>query len=913
MIFQKTQLFLLVCCSCIALLLMAGSVQSSSYIAEIEKINASVEEDRANMEKNIDIAYVAALDRINEYCNANSKRRADANIKEDRMFLQNSDTILMRYAADRSACACLLPVIIEKYAAELADQNQDPETIQDKLANIAQELSHSYVDLLDTKEKDLHMKKAIENKHADLCDKWKAAAKEVEALLKQIAQTEKENSAQNLPNAPSPDLLSFIEDWKRLVANQAEIRDSLVSLLKDALLQLENEYIIGIGKKGKYLSFVRSTTEFMFLTEYIDMVDRYYFSNTPPNPLNSTPLPNFRLEAFSANNIAILENTFKDRGIIFVKAHQEDGILRERLNELRCLYRDFIQPNPLMIDLEFRMPEILARSVLYINEKYPKHVDKTHGLIGCLFKELDSFLKLYKYGKKYDTDNYSQHFQSVISPLLEKNKRIVNLAISVAEDPELFKTQNKIDKLLDEIKDLTALHKGPSEHAIDLSLGSSMDEEIMKKWVQAVFQLPEPPLYYDLTKEDSNDLIQKYKAYKKHRRNAKASWSSYLVKDIASPQIKEKVQTLANVLDGTTALVEYVVGCMMSTVKDGKSQSFQIISKSDLFTHCFYVIDSSVAFISTAVYNRRISDLNLSLVNPLEEYKKALMDTYIKCFRTTPKDLDKETRASISLASFYANPKVTTSVCIEMLNTLRMVYSSTTNLELHFMPISAFRNAINVFRRTQAKLEGYREKALAYSTPRPAPEAPVSIDMQQKIQEKARFIDETFSKCREFGLSVIQDPVVKIIRWLNDLLEPQLTDLQKCIDSLDPSINSSLCKESLNNVEDCLGSLYSDLMDKRNYTKKQNTLDSKIQMLIQNLEFRYYDFIDFWYKLMGFNDNPNPAEDNDNGQSNANDTNVSSISDIWAFLSKNSFIICGVSALLVIGGGIVSLLLLKRK
>ncbi|KAI5191569.1 hypothetical protein NECID01_1519 [Nematocida sp. AWRm77] len=891
---KQAKLFLLICCICLALLLMVRGTDltlNTYYIAEIQKINASVEEDRAKIETDKSTAYVAALAGMNEYCATNSKRRSDANIKEVSMFLQNSDTILKRYAADRRACMCLLPLLVEKYAAQLTAKKQDPEKVQDTLRKIAQDLFYNYSFFLEENHEDNHLETVITTEHAALCDKWKAAAKEVEALLEVLAQTEKEDSAQNLPNAPSPDLLSFIEDWKRLVANQAEIRDSLVSLLKDALPRLEDKYFNDTRKKEEYISFIRNTTEFMFLTEYTGMLDRYYFSNTPSNSPNSTPPPDFRLETFAADTLLVLGNTFKDRGIVFAKTHQEDGILRERLNELCCLYRDFIQPKHCTGSVETTAPDRIATDVLYNNQKYPKHTDKSRALSTCSFKALKGFQELYTYGKGSAPDKYCQHFQSVISPLLEKANGVVNVAISVAEDPELFKTQNKIDKLLDEIKDLTALHKAPNGHAIDLSLGSSMDEEIMKKWVQAAFQLPELPVYYDMAKEDSNDLIQNYKAYKKNRRNAKASWSSYLVKDIASPPIKEKVQALETMLDGINTLVECIVGCMMNTVKD--DALLRNLAGGIVFTHYLYAIDKPVALIAIALYNRTVQDLNLSLVNPLEEYQKALMDTYIKCFRTTPKDLDQETRADLSLASFYANPKATAGVCTELLDVLRMLDASTTNLEQHFRTVSAFSDAIKVFRSTQAKLEGHREKALAYSTPRPVSEASVSIDMQLQIQKKFCFMDEIFSKYREAGRPVHLEYVLEVINWAQGTTF-QLTDLQKCIDSLDPSINTSPCKESLEDVGKCLHSLVLYLNRKLTGIKKQIVLEYNIG------EGHYIFEVEYFYGII----QPLSLKDiEDNGK----DARATGTMEASIALLSSPYIVCGVTILLAVGGVVAAI------
>ncbi|KAI5191713.1 hypothetical protein NECID01_1594, partial [Nematocida sp. AWRm77] len=182
---NQIEISLFICCVYISLLFMVSGTDSAPHIVyatEMEKINASVEEDRVAMKTGIDTAFVSVNSEMNNYCAKHRNRNVRNNTpnhpnrEDSSMMAQDSSEILKRYAADRRACACLFPLLVEKYAAQLTAKKQDPEKVQDTLTKIAQDLFYNYSFFLEENHEDNHLETVITTEHAALCDKWKAAA-----------------------------------------------------------------------------------------------------------------------------------------------------------------------------------------------------------------------------------------------------------------------------------------------------------------------------------------------------------------------------------------------------------------------------------------------------------------------------------------------------------------------------------------------------------------------------------------------------------------------------------------------------------------------------------------------------------------------------------------------------------------
>ncbi|KAI5190749.1 hypothetical protein NECID01_1116 [Nematocida sp. AWRm77] len=460
---------------------------------------------------------------------------------------------------------------------------------------------------------------------------------------------------------------------------------------------------------------------------------------------------------------------------------------------------------------------------------------------------------MYECAKESPLHNYRLYFQSVIYPLLEKANYIIDMAASVAETPE------KLAKLVDEIKVINVLHNAPNGHEIDLSLGSSMDEETMKKWVQAAFRLSEPPVYYDMAKEDTkNIIIQNYKDSRNHRRNVEEFWSSYFIKPDTSTKTKETVHTLASMVRGTVILLEYIAGCMVNTVKD--DEYIRDTVGSIVFGNYFYVIDNFFAFISTAVCRRVVYEAIWSIDESLKGYKDDMVHICLNSFGKDKIDLSPDVRKNVSLYRFYADSSITDTVFTEMLETLRMLDLSTSNLEKHFK--LACRDSIKVFRNMRANLGKYRMKTLVFS-----PSTPVFVKMQ--IQESCFLIKEMLAKYHEPEKAFKSCSVLEIVSWVQNI-SLQLSKLQKCADRLDDSI-SKPCKDSLRSMKLCLKVLNVYLGKKLDCTKEQTMLGSNIQALIQSIESEYASLDTILSPLHPNHTNTNTNINSDtNGNTNTN-------------------------------------------
>ncbi|KAI5190750.1 hypothetical protein NECID01_1117 [Nematocida sp. AWRm77] len=298
---KQVKLSQLVFSICILLLFMPSTTHSSTCITEMDKINVSVEEDRVKMRSDIDTACITAVTEMNAYCSKTSSldsSSSSTNIKDSTMLPQDRSEILKRYALDRRASACLLPLLVEKYAEKLAALERDPKKLQASLTKIAQDLSHTYTGFLYESYKDSYLGAAITANCKCLYSKWNALAEEAEDLAARLAQTET-SSKQKLGNNPSFTIDSFIDNWKTLITAQADIKESLVSLMKEILPRMQGVRDgSDTSKKEEYELFVKTTTEFLFRTEYINILDTYYFSTAAVDSPSSTLPSDFRTNTF---------------------------------------------------------------------------------------------------------------------------------------------------------------------------------------------------------------------------------------------------------------------------------------------------------------------------------------------------------------------------------------------------------------------------------------------------------------------------------------------------------------------------------------------------------------------------------------------------------------------------------------